>query len=130
MNYKKITKSPFQIKGAGLKKKANEILTSPLKCTVLKRNINTSKFITASQNKPFRKRYIECGFELIKKTRKKDNCFQKTIIKKQVCYEFLGRTKENEKFKVHLREEIINNNKILFLISVFPIKQKRGSNPS
>lgn len=86
-----------------------------------KRPVFLSKYIEATKNRTDPTRRFRCfpaALEIIKKVKEHD-----LIAKKRthlgVSYEFQASTKDGTIVKVHIREEVVENNRRLFLISTF-----------
>lgn len=101
---------------------------SSIRCKALKRNIFLIKYIEANkERKDARIRFQSffVGIDIIKKSIFCDSI----IIDGFQCYRIIGYAKNNEIVEVYLREEIIKNDKILFLISTFSKDKKKASLP-
>ncbi len=86
-----------------------------------KRPVFLEKYIEYNQDKRDKTRRMQfffCAIDLLKQVRIIDITSHKTINGKK-CFEFLWKSKCGQEFGVHIREETIDKDKKLFLISTF-----------
>lgn len=90
---------------------------------VLRRKVNLSKYIDSNIQRSdafIRFASFFVGLDIVKKS--KD--YEVKYIDGFRCFEISGSAKNGELVKVHIREEIIEKDRILFLISTFYKTQK------
>lgn len=88
------------------------------RCSALRRKVRMDKYIDANNfriDAKIRYSAFFSGIDILQKSKK----YTKKIIDGYVCFEITGYAKNNEIVTLHLREESIDKDKILFLISTF-----------
>jgi hypothetical protein len=88
------------------------------RCKALKRNVQLSKYIAATNTRAdavLRYRSFFCAMQIIAKA---SDCKEK-MINGFKCFEIQGRAQGGEVVTIHMREEVHDKDKILYLISTF-----------
>ncbi len=119
----KLSKNPSTKKGPSLNKEIEDLISRKKKiiCKALNRRpVFFDKYIETTKkrrDKTRRKQKLPPALELIAKARKGD--IRSRVSQKGMCYEIKGVTGNGIEITVHIREEIVNKNKMLYLISTF-----------
>jgi len=88
------------------------------KCGILKRKVSLEKYFESNEKREdasVRFASFIVGLDILRSSKE---C-TKIIKNGYICFEISGISKNKELVMVHLREEIINKDRILFLISTF-----------
>lgn len=84
------------------------------------------KYFHATNNRPDRRERFQLLFPAIELLKEAWIWVEQKKIDHYTCYEVEGMTHDETIFRVHIREEILQKDRRLYLISTYPIRKKKA----